>query len=324
MIEACDIYNPLSYLVLIFIAPFTIFYAYFSIGEKHSPKHNLMHFIPFLMMLCIWMTLELSDAPRLPFCYSINELVGYIGEYPLFAGFFLLLMLVFVVQVVTYFSMALRRFILIWKDYKLHGVSLRSLRMLIAMDFLFLIYPLTCVVYMSYYNSFNGEIFNLFVSVVITALSVLNIKLILPIRTDLSFMPVKGGKKGGTETRRSEVKENCEDTGLAERIADALGKKEMFRLPHLRLQDLAAELGTNRTYISDCINSYYGCSFSQLLIRYRINAAKELLLNSERSVQEIIEEVGFNTRSSFYKAFKENVSEDSSPVDWPRHNCLHQ
>ena len=217
MIEACDIYNPLSYLVLIFIAPFTIFYAYFSIGEKHSPKHNLMHFIPFLMMLCIWMTLELSDAPRLPFCYSINELVGYIGEYPLFAGFFLLLMLVFFVQVVPYFCIARRRFILIWKDYKLPGVSLRSLRMLIAMDFLFLIYPLTCVVYMSYYNSCNGEILNLFVSVVITALSVLNIKLILPIRTDLSFMPVKGGKKGGTETRRSEVKENCEDQGLAAR-----------------------------------------------------------------------------------------------------------
>lgn len=315
-IEVCDIYNPLSYFVLIFIAPFTIFYAYFALGEKHGKKELLMHFVPFAVLFLLWIAIRISDIPRIPFCYSLTELLGYAGLYPVYAGFFILMMLVFASQVITYFTVVLRRLVRVWKLYKLHGVSLRPVKILIAMDFLFLIYPLTCMVFMSYYNySWKlGMSFNIFVSVVITLLSILNLKLILPIRTDLSFMPT--GQKGQKQEVDAVAKKTDADKNLVAKITAAFDEREVYKSPNLRLQDLATELGTNRTYLSDCINSYFGCNFNQLLIRYRIGAAKELLLNTDMTIQEIIDGAGFNTRSSFYKAFKENISEDMSPVDW--------
>ncbi|MDR2804377.1 MAG: hypothetical protein LBB85_01865, partial [Dysgonamonadaceae bacterium] len=57
------------------------------------------------------------------------------------------------------------------------------------MDFLFLIYPLVCVFFMSFNNAIDlATAHNVLVVVVITALSALNLNLVLPIKTDLSFM----------------------------------------------------------------------------------------------------------------------------------------
>lgn len=322
VMDVVDVYNPLSYFILIFIAPFTIFYAYFTIGEKHNLKHYLAHFIPFVFTGCLWIVLRLSGVPHIPFCHSLTELVGYAGEYPLYAGFFLLLMVTFVAQVFTYFTMALVRFVRVWKNYRKYNVPVRPLRMLIVMDFLFLIYPLVCVVFLSYNNALHfGLVFNIFVAVIITTLSVLNINLILPLKTDLGFIC---NQEKNASDQRIEFEHIASDnkTGdeLPEKIKSIFEQKELYRLPHLKLQDVADELGTNRSYVSACINNHYGCNFSQLLIRYRLSAAKDLLQNSSMTVQEITEHVGFNTRTSFYRAFKENVDESLSPVEWRRVN----
>lgn len=320
VMDAVDVYNPLSYIVLIFIAPFTIFYAYYTIGEKHSLKHYISHFIPFVFVLCMLTALKLSGVPHIPFCYSLTELVGYAGQYPLYVVFFMLLMIIFIGQVITYFTMALVRFIRIWKDYRQHKVSVRPLKKLIIMDFLFLIYPLVCIVFMSYNNALHfGLAFNIFVAVVITLLSVLNINLVLPIKTDLSFLDDPEKKLPKVHIYNNEYYGKEKNGQLIKSIEDLFEHKEIYRLPNLRLQDIADKLGTNRSYVSACINSHYGCSFSQLLIEYRVNAAKYLLENTSMSIQEIAEHVGFNTRTSFYRAFKEKVSEDLSPVEWRKY-----
>ena len=103
---------------------------------------------------------------------------------------------------------------------------------------------------------------------------------------------------------------------MFEKIKRLFEEKEIYRLPHLSLQDLVVELGTNRSYLSACINSYSGCNFKQFVCRYRIEASKGLLLHAEMDIQDIMTEVGFNSRSTFYKAFSENVCKDLSPSDW--------
>lgn len=316
-LEACDVYNPLSYLVLIFIAPFTIFYVWFAFRDKRSKKEYLMHFIPFVSAALLWGIVELSGVPHIPFCYSINDIFGYAGQYPVYVVFFLLLMVVFIAQVLTYFSVALVRILRIRKNYKSHGLSLRPLTAMIIMDCLFLSYPLVCVVFMSYNNALLfGSIFNFVIAAVITTISVLNINIILPLKTDLGFLDEQ--QQDAAIIRTDEVKDvqDNPDDELIERIIDLFEHKKMYRLPHLTLQDVAVELGTNRTYASACINRHFGCNFKQLLIRYRIEASKELLKNTSLDITAIAFEAGFNTRASFYRAFKENIDSDISPAEW--------
>lgn len=316
-LEACDVYNPLSYIILIFIAPFTIFYVWFAFRDKRSKKEYLMHFIPFVLVALLWRIVELSGVPHIPFCYSINDLLGYAGQYPVYVIFFLLLMVVFITQVLTYFSVALTRILRIRKNYKSHGLSLRPLTAMIIMDCLFLTYPLVCVVFMSYNNALLfGMIFSFIIAAVITTISVLNINLILPLKTDLGFLDEQ--QQDADIVRTDEIREEQDnpDEELIKKILVLLEHKKMYRLPHLTLQDIVVELGTNRTYVSACINRYFGCNFKQLLIRYRIETSKELLKNTSLDITTIAYEAGFNTRTSFYRAFKENVDRNISPADW--------
>ncbi len=311
VLAPCDVYNVQSYLTVIFIAPFTIFYAYFVMDEKHRKKHYLLHFIPFVTMLGLWLLLQASVKPHIPFCYNIEELFGYAGQFPLYVGYFALLMTVFAAQVFTYFSMALVRILRVRKMHKAQHLSTATMNKLLAMDFLFLYYPLLCMVFMSYNNHMSlAIVHNLSVAATITAISVLSISLRLPLKTDIDFI----NKPAAVEAAVNE--NNKAEQLLAEQIAILFNQNEIYKLPQLSLQDLAIKLNTNRTYVSNCINKYYACSFTQLVNRYRIEAAKKLLLETDKDIQEITWEVGFNTRSSFYNAFKENVCKDLSPVEW--------
>lgn len=321
-IEPCDVYNVTSYLILLFIAPFTIFYAYFSIGEKHSTKHRVIHFIPFTVMLALWLVIRRLPAERIPFCYSIEDVLGYWKEYPLYTGYFILLQVIFIVQVLTYFSMALVRFIRLRRLYRFYRYPTRALDKLIAMDYLFLIYPLICVFFMSYNNNVVlGIIHNIAVAIEITAITVLSMHLRLPVRTDFNFAeriikPVDPDCSAPPPGNGIEAKVQSPQNLLDIEIRKLFEEKEIYRLPQLTLQDIADELNTNRTYVTAGIKRCYGCNFSQLLKQHRTNAAKDLLLNTGKDLQTIMEETGFNTRSSFYNAFREYVSDSLSPTEW--------
>lgn len=319
-LEPCDIYNPVSYFILILVAPFTIFYLYYITNRNVGMRRKLLHFIPFVALGVVWVILSASGIPKIPFCLTLDELLGYAGSHTVYVVFFLILVLTFIVQVIIYFSIALVRILRVGRQYRKRGISLRPIWILVLIDFLFLSYPLICVGFMSHKNtlSFGGIGFHFFVALVITAISVLNLQLKLPLKTFSAATPHPKDRR--PESSAWDIKKDVNNEKiLASRIAIAFEMKEMFRQPHLRLQDLASELGTNRTYLSDCINTHFGCNFNQLVISYRINAAKELLVNTDMSIQKIIDEVGFNTRSSFYKAFKEKVSENMSPLDWRNH-----
>ena len=317
ILDTCDVYNPSSYIVLILIAPFTLFFAHLALGEKHALKERLLHFIPLVSVALLGAMLKLSGEPDAPVSHTLNEFVVHFGSHPLHVSYYLLLIFVFVAQVLCYFTIALMRFLYVWKIYKSHRLSLRPVKMLIAVAVLFLIYTLTCVFFMSYYNNLHfGLAFNIFVPVIITAISVLNIRLVLPLKTDLGFMDNPEQRIAPEYASVVDVEKIEAEKLMFEKIKELFEEKEVYRISHLTLQDLAEEMSTNRTYLSGCINRYYGCSFKLLVCRYRIEAAKGLLLHTDLDIQEIMTKVGFNSRSSFYNAFRENVCDNLSPSEW--------
>lgn len=102
---------------------------------------------------------------------------------------------------------------------------------------------------------------------------------------------------------------------LMQRINQVMEEQKLYRNADLKLQDVATALGTNRRFISDCINSQMGCSFSQYVSNYRINHAKRVLRqNPEKKIMGVYIESGFANESSFFRTFKAVTG--MTPKEW--------
>lgn len=77
------------------------------------------------------------------------------------------------------------------------------------------------------------------------------------------------------------------------------------RSPRLTLSELAAQLGTNRTTLSNYLNQELGTTFYDYINSKRISRAEELLSNPacRYSVEQLAELSGFNSLSTFRRAF---------------------
>ena len=66
--------------------------------------------------------------------------------------------------------------------------------------------------------------------------------------------------------------------------------------PEFRLLDMRQVLPLNRTYLSQLINTEYGCNFYQFVTNYRIEEAKRLMReHPDMKFQEIAEQCGFSS-----------------------------
>lgn len=71
----------------------------------------------------------------------------------------------------------------------------------------------------------------------------------------------------------------------------------------ISLNDIAAEVGMNRSAFCTYFKRCKGMTFSQYLTEYRINTACELLKGSQKRVSEICYSVGFNDVPHFVRVF---------------------
>ncbi len=72
----------------------------------------------------------------------------------------------------------------------------------------------------------------------------------------------------------------------------------------LRASEVARELNISYSMMAATLRRERGMSFEQLLLLYRIEASKRLLLTTEKSATEIALEVGFTDSSYFIKKFR--------------------
>lgn len=98
---------------------------------------------------------------------------------------------------------------------------------------------------------------------------------------------------------------------LISKIENTLENIEEICDSNFSLQRLTSLVGSNTSYISRIINEHYGMSFGNLLNKCRIQEACRRFGNPEKyghlTIEAISESVGFNTRSTFTKAFRLNM-----------------
>jgi AraC-like DNA-binding protein len=92
------------------------------------------------------------------------------------------------------------------------------------------------------------------------------------------------------------------------KLETAFTKEALYRDSLLNLRSLSASIKENTHYVSQVINQDLDSSFYRLVSRYRIEEAKKLLATSPgQTVLEIALSVGFNSKSTFNSAFRQNT-----------------
>ena len=112
------------------------------------------------------------------------------------------------------------------------------------------------------------------------------------------------------------------DCSLSESLLKVLFDKEKrwqelggYRIQGLTIDQVAREMGTNRSYLSKFLNETRHESFYEWINRMRIAEAKSLMLDdSSLSIEQVAKHVGFASASTFYNAFKK--FEGISPKKW--------
>ena len=94
-----------------------------------------------------------------------------------------------------------------------------------------------------------------------------------------------------------------------------MDEKKPYLNPDFQLNDLRAVLPMNRTYLSQFVNSEYGCSFYMLVNRYRIAEAKRLMTEQpDLKIQDIADRCGFSSRRVFSQIFTRETG--TTPTEW--------
>lgn len=91
---------------------------------------------------------------------------------------------------------------------------------------------------------------------------------------------------------------------IAKKLDRAMQSDRLFTDPDLSLWSLSKYIGVTPNYVSQTLNEYVHQSFFDYVNGWRIAEAKPLILADDQTVLAIAYDVGFNSRSSFYKAFK--------------------
>ncbi|WP_078547651.1 response regulator transcription factor [Litchfieldia alkalitelluris] len=74
----------------------------------------------------------------------------------------------------------------------------------------------------------------------------------------------------------------------------------------LTLNDVAKHVHLNPSYLSVLFKDQVNMNFSEYVTRSRLQLAKQLLINTKKTVNEIAEEAGYGTSKYFIKLFKEH------------------
>lgn len=106
-----------------------------------------------------------------------------------------------------------------------------------------------------------------------------------------------------------------EATEIRQKIEEAFEYDKVYKNNAIGLNDLSQHIAKDRYKVSQVLNEYLAKNFYSLLNHYRVKEAKDLLISQPfLSVKAVMYEVGFNSKTSFYSAFKKDTG--LSPNDF--------
>ena len=91
---------------------------------------------------------------------------------------------------------------------------------------------------------------------------------------------------------------------IAEKIRVSFERDKNYLDPNLSLRKLSITISVDENKLSQTFSRKLETNFFDYVNAWRVNFAKDMLLNTKDSVTEIALAAGFNSRSAFYRAFR--------------------
>lgn len=99
--------------------------------------------------------------------------------------------------------------------------------------------------------------------------------------------------------------EGTEADQVLRQLEEIITNKQLYKNADLKIADLAKHINITPHYLSQILNDNLGKSFSSYINSYRIDEAKNLLINEHLFTAEAVGyECGFNSKSTFFAVFK--------------------
>lgn len=180
----------------------------------------------------------------------------------------------------------------------------------------YLIYMFTYIVYNMNTNEMIDYVWLIHIQIWVMSILVYYVSYSIYAHPDLFIIESKGKtplqslfkyeKSGLTPAYSLELKQN---------VLQLLREDKAYKENEINLEILSEKLGTTRHNVSQVINEHFDMNFSELINKYRIMEAKEILKNDRFNNLNIIQvayEVGFNNKVTFNKAFKKYIAKTPS------------
>ena len=97
------------------------------------------------------------------------------------------------------------------------------------------------------------------------------------------------------------------DLHIFEQLTQLMLDQQIYLTPNATLDQVAVQMKTNRTYLSQAVNRCTGGNFRTFLNNFRVKEAVRLMSSSQSQnlcMEGIATSSGFNDRITFYRAFK--------------------
>jgi YesN/AraC family two-component response regulator len=128
-----------------------------------------------------------------------------------------------------------------------------------------------------------------------------------------------GKKKEETGTEKDKDEEEGKDKPPLEldfirecavKLEYRMEVEKAYRAPDISLRSLAEKVSIQPHLLSRILNEHLKCNFADYINSYRIEAFKKIIdstRGAEENVTSVAHDVGFNSMTTFYKAFKKNT-----------------
>lgn len=341
-VNTSDAVNSFAYSD-VFVAPNTFFrwqdvlipgfmvslYFYVRALTSSDPKmdrRDWVHILPFVGgLICLAPTLLLSGDMRrgdtdMPHSVGYQQLVT-MGDTAFWA--------LWVIVLVVYGALCINRLITHKRNIRavfsdLEGKTLRWLDILVATILLLALIVIVdeIRILLGHYSLRDGIASLLYDVVLAGSFGIFALRAVPPLpqwsgdivaQTQTSPGPRKAGLQEAKPYARSGLQRD-DIVRYAARLEKRMADGQLWRKHALNLQGLASEIAVSPIHLSEVLNTKIGMSFYDYVNQCRVRDACDLLIQTNMSVIEISEIVGFNAKSTFNTSFKKVT--DQTPSQW--------
>jgi AraC-like DNA-binding protein len=127
-------------------------------------------------------------------------------------------------------------------------------------------------------------------------------------RTDDLFL-LNAPKNAGKKIDAAEAKI------FTQKLEKVMNEKTLYKNPNLTLQDLSKEINISSHQLSQLLNNNLNKNFTSFVNEFRIKEACEIMAQNDKlTLESIGYDVGFNSKSTFFSAFKKQTG--TTPLNY--------